>query len=102
MKSSCVLDGIKRRERVEKGKERDVFGRYGDKARLVVDALLEKFTDHDVRDIEDSKVLELPPFNDIGSRTQTRRGIFSGGDGYAEELKALEEAIYDAQDQKSA
>lgn len=93
---------LTRRERAEKVKKRDVFGHYGDKARLVLDGLLEKFADHGVQDIEDPKVLELPPFDRIGSRTQIRRGIFGGVDGYAEAVKALEEALYDAQEKKSA
>ena len=67
---------LTRRERAERVKRRDVFGRYGEKARLVLDALLDKFADHGVQDIEDPKILELPPFDQIGSRTQIRRGIF--------------------------
>lgn len=93
---------LTRRERAEHVKKQDVFGRYGDKARLVLDGLLEKFADHGVQDIEDPKVLELPPFDRLGSRTQIRRGIFGGVDGYADAVKALEEALYDAQEQKSA
>lgn len=93
---------LTRRERAERVKKRDVFGRYGGKARLVLDALLDKFADHGVRDIEDPKILELPPFDQIGSRTQIRRGIFGGADDYGEAVKALEAAIYDAPDQQSA
>lgn len=93
---------LTRRERAERVKKRDVFGRYGEKARLVLDALLDKFADHGVQDIEDPKILELPPFDQIGSRTQIRRGIFGGLDDYAKALKALEAAIYDAPNQQSA
>ena len=93
---------LTRRERAEQVKKRDVFGRYGETARLVLDGLLEKFADHGVQDIEDPKVLELPPFDRIGSRTQIRRGIFGGVDGYAEAVKSLEEALYDVPEQKSA
>lgn len=93
---------LTRRERAERVKKRDVFGRYGEKARQVLDALLDKFSDHGVQDIEDPKILELPPFDRIGSRTQIRRGIFGGVDDYAEAVKALEAAIYDAPDQQSA
>ncbi|MNW20920.1 hypothetical protein D3C71_2215500 [compost metagenome] len=35
--------------------------------------MLEKFADHGVQDIEDAKVLELPPFDQFGSKTQIRR-----------------------------
>ena len=69
---------LTRRERANNVKKRDVFGKYGEKARIVLEALLEKFADHGVQDIEDAKVLELPPFDQFGSKTQIRRGIFGG------------------------
>jgi type I restriction enzyme R subunit len=93
---------LTRRERAENVKRKDVFGRYGEKARLVLNALLDKFADHGVQDIEDPKILELPPFDLIGSRTQIRRGIFGGVNGYEEAVRALEVAIYDAPQRQSA
>lgn len=93
---------LTRRERVNNVKKRDVFGRYGDQARAVLEALLDKFADHGVQDIEDAKVLELPPFDQFGSKTQIRRGIFGGIDQYGEAVKVLERALYQAHEQKSA
>ncbi len=93
---------LTRRERAQNVKKRDVFGWYGDKARTVMEALLDKFADHGVQDIEDPKVLELPPFDQIGSKTQIRRGIFGSMDGYAQAVRALEDALYDASDRQSA
>ncbi len=46
------------------------------------------------RSIEDSKVLELPPFNKIGSKTQIRRGIFGGPEQYSAALTEFERQIY--------
>jgi len=37
--------------------------------------LLEKLAEHGVQDIENPKVLELPPFDQLGSKTQIRRGV---------------------------
>lgn len=91
---------LTRRERANNVKKRDVFGRYGDQARAVLDALLDKFADHGVQDIEDAKVLELPPFDQFGSKTQIRRGIFGGVDQYTQAVQALEQALYDAEDNK--
>jgi type I site-specific restriction endonuclease len=54
--------------------------KYGEQARAVLEALLDKFADHGVQDIEDAKVLELPPFDQFGSKTQIRRGIFGSVD----------------------
>lgn len=86
---------LTRRERANKVRKRDVFGRYGEQARAVLEALLEKFADHGVQDIEDPKILELPPFDQYGTKTEIRRGIFGGADQYAQAITELEQALYD-------
>lgn len=93
---------LTRRERANNVKKHDIFGRYGDQARAVLEALLEKFADHGVQDIEDAKVLELPPFDKFGSKTQIRRGIFGGIEQYAQAVQELEQAIYDQNEKKQA
>lgn len=91
---------LTRRERANKVKKRNVFGQYGEQARAVLDALLDKFADHGVQDIEDAKVLELPPFDQFGSKTQIRRGIFGSVERYSQAVQVLEEALYDTSEQK--
>ncbi|SDT89013.1 EcoAI/FtnUII family type I restriction enzme subunit R [Halopseudomonas salegens] len=86
---------LTRRERANNVKKRDVFGKYGDQARAVLEALLDKFADHGVQDIEDAKVLELPPFDQFGSKTQIRRGIFGSLEQYTQAIQELEKALYD-------
>ncbi len=86
---------LTRRERANQVKKRDIFGKYGEQARIVLEALLDKFADHGVQDIEDSKVLELPPFDQIGTKTQIRRGIFGSTENYAQAILELEQALYD-------
>ena len=93
---------LTRRERANQVKKRDVFGKYGDQARAVLEALPEKFADHGVQDIEDAKVLELPPFDEFGSKTQIRRGIFGSVEQYTHAVQELEQALYDTQIQQSA
>ncbi len=86
---------LTRRERANQVKKRDIFGKYGEQARTVLEALLDKFADHGVQDIEDPKVLELPPFDQIGTKTQIRRGIFGSTENYAQAVSDLEHALYD-------
>ncbi len=93
---------LTRRERANNVKKRDVFGQYGEQARSVLEALLEKFADHGVQDIEDAKVLELPPFDQFGSKTQIRRGIFGSVAQYTQAVQALEQAIYGQNELKQA
>lgn len=93
---------LTRRERANNVKKRDVFGKYGDQARAVLEALLDKFADHGVQDIEDTKVLELPPFDQFGSKTQIRRGIFGGVEQFTQAVQALEKALYEENEKKQA
>ncbi len=92
---------LTRRERANNIKKRDVFGKYGEQARAVLEVLLEKFADHGVQDIEDAKVLELPPFDQFGTKMQIRRGIFGGVEQYTKAIRELETALY-VTGQKSA
>jgi type I restriction enzyme, R subunit len=93
---------LTRRERANNVKKRDVFGKYGDQARAVLEALLDKFADHGVQDIEDAKVLELPPFDQFGSKTQIRRGIFGSVEQYTQALRELEQALYEQSELRKA
>lgn len=93
---------LTRRERANNVKKRDVFGKYGEQARVVLEALLDKFANHGVQDIEDAKVLELPPFDQFGSKTQIRRGIFGSVEQYTQAVHELEQALYDHNDIKQA
>ena len=88
---------LSRRERANNVRKRNYFGQYGEEARAVLEALLEKYADHGISDIEDPKILELPPFNKIGSKTQIRRGIFGGNERYSQALTELEQQIYQEQ-----
>jgi type I restriction enzyme R subunit len=110
-RAGCVRSGrprrlrpkpLTRRERANNVKKRDVFGKYGEQARAVLEALLDKFADHGVQDIEDAKVLELPPFDQFGSKTQIRRGIFGSVEQYTQAVHELEQALYDLFEQKQA
>ncbi|WP_306603108.1 EcoAI/FtnUII family type I restriction enzme subunit R [Azonexus sp.] len=93
---------LTRRERANNVKKRNVFGKYGEQARAVLEALLDKFADHGVQDVEDAKVLELPPFDQFGSKTQIRRGIFGSLEQYTQAVHELEQALYDIPEPKQA
>ena len=89
---------LTRAERVNNVKKRNYFAKYGDQARAVLEALLDKYADHGIADIEDAKILELPPFTQFGTRTQIRRSIFGGNDKFSEALTHLEKALYELQE----
>ncbi|WP_244624468.1 DEAD/DEAH box helicase family protein [Sphingomonas sp. So64.6b] len=86
---------LTRRERAEKVKKRNYFAKYGDKARAVLEALLEKYADEGVETIEDNKVLRLKPFTQLGTPTEIIRGAFGGKAAYEAALRELEDQIYE-------
>ena len=88
---------LTRRERANNVKKLNVFGKYGENIRAVLDALLEKYADHGIADIEDSTILELPPFTELGTKTQIRREIFGSNEKYSQAITDLENALYNRQ-----
>jgi type I restriction enzyme R subunit len=44
----------------------------------------------------------LPPFDQFGSKTQIRRGIFGSIEQYTQAVLELEQALYDLPEQKQA
>lgn len=85
---------LTRRERAENVKKRNYFTKYGDKARAVLEALLDKYADEGISTIEDTKVLRLQPFDRIGTPIEIIKGAFGGKDAYDAALTELEEQLY--------
>lgn len=85
---------LTRRERAEKVKKRNYFAKYGDKARAVLEALLDKYADEGVETIENAKVLRLQPFTQLGTPMEIIKGAFGGKDAYEAALRELEDQIY--------
>jgi type I restriction enzyme R subunit len=61
---------LTRRERVENVRKRDVFTKYGPQARAVLEALLDKYRDQGVMNLDDPRVLQIPPFDAMGTPFQ--------------------------------
>lgn len=64
---------LTRKERAEKVRKRNYFAKYGDKARAVLQKLLDKYQDEGVIDLNDPKVLSIAPFTQIGTPMQIVR-----------------------------
>ncbi|MER9843513.1 DEAD/DEAH box helicase family protein [Mesorhizobium australicum] len=85
---------LTRRERAEKVKKRNYFGKYSGKARAVLSALLDKYADEGITTIEEAKVLRLRPFTEIGTPLEIINGAFGGKLNYERALRELEDEIY--------
>lgn len=84
---------LTRRERAENVKKRDVFTKYGPQARAVLDALLEKYRDEGVLNLDDTNVLRIAPFSGMGSVVQLIKA-FGGKEGFEKAVHELQDAIY--------
>ncbi len=85
---------LTRRERAENVKKRNYFTKYGDSARSVLEALLDKYADEDIRAIEDMKVLKIHPFNEFGSPMEIINKSFKNKYNYLEAVRELEQELY--------
>jgi len=84
---------LTRRERAENVKKRDVFTKYGPQARAVLDALLAKYADEGVLNLDDANVLRIPPFSEMGSVVQLVCA-FGGKEGFDQAIHELQSALY--------
>jgi len=84
---------LTRRERVNNVKKRNYFGKYEGKARQVLEALLEKYADYGILNLEDEDILDHDPFNKIG-KPQKIVKLFGGPAQFEMAFKELENEIY--------
>ncbi len=84
---------LTRRERANNVKKRDVFTKYSPQARAVLDALLAKYADEGVLNLDDANVLKIPPISAMGSVVQLIKS-FGGKDGFDQAVRELQSALY--------
>lgn len=84
---------LSRKERAENVRKRNYFTKYGEQARKVLDALLDKYADTGIENIEDLKVLQLEPFAQMGTAPEIVKS-FGGKAAYIKAIRELEEQLY--------
>ena len=84
---------LTRRERAEKVKKRDVFTKYEQQARAVLGALLDKYADEGVIDLDDANVLRVPPLDRLGTPVELVRA-FGGKPDFERAVHDLQTALY--------
>ncbi|WP_444302795.1 EcoAI/FtnUII family type I restriction enzme subunit R [Leyella stercorea] len=84
---------LTRKERAENVKKRDVFNRYGAEARKVLEALLDKYANDGISQLENRMVLKLDLFRQMGSPANIAK-LFGGNKQYFSAVKELENLIY--------
>jgi type I restriction enzyme R subunit len=84
---------LTRRERANNVKKRDVFTKYGPQARAVLDALLEKYSDEGILNLDDANVLRIAPFSAMGSVVQLINA-FGGKEAFEKAVHELQDVLY--------
>jgi type I restriction enzyme, R subunit len=84
---------LTRRERAERVRKRDVFTKYGPTARKVLEALLQKYQDEGVLSIDDPRILQISPFDAMGTPMQLIRE-FGSREAFEKAVHELQSALY--------
>lgn len=84
---------LTRKERADNVKKRNYFGKYSNVAREVLEALLDKYMNEGISELESMEILKLDPFTKIGTPTKIIKA-FGGRDKYIQTVRELEKQIY--------
>ena len=84
---------LTRKERANNVKKRDFFSKYSGAAREVLEALLDKYMNTGIYEIEKTEILKLDPFIRLGKPAKIA-SYFGGKQGYLKAVEELEQAIY--------
>ncbi len=84
---------LTRRERANNVKKRDFLSKYSGVAREVLEALLDKYMNTGIYEIEKTEILKIDPFMKFGKPSKIAQ-YFGGKDGYLRAVRELEKAIY--------
>jgi len=86
---------LTRKERADQVKKRDYFTKYGDLARKVIAALLDKYSDDGGLDFENPEIIRQDPLSKIGTPVEIIRA-FGGRPAYDAAIHALTDELYKA------
>jgi len=84
---------LTRKERAEKVKKRNVFAKHGDKARAVLESLLQKYADSGITSVESLDILKVAPFTQHGTPIEIVK-LFGGKPEYLKTIRELETELY--------
>jgi type I restriction enzyme, R subunit len=87
---------LTRRQRADKVRQRNYFAKYGEQARAVLEALLEKYAQYGIERVEDINELATDPIRRYGTKLEIVNGIFGGKPKFEAAVRELEEQLYQA------
>lgn len=84
---------LTRKERANNVKKRDFLSKYSGVAREVLEALLDRYMNTGIYEIEKTEILQLDPFKKFGKPARIA-SYFGGKNGYLKAVKELEIELY--------
>ncbi len=84
---------LTRKERANNVRKRNYFAKYGEQIKKVLEALLDKYADEGITNIENIEVLRVNPFDEIGSPTEIINE-FGSKEKYLQAVRELEIELY--------
>lgn len=84
---------LTRRERAANVRKQNLFAKHGEKARAVLEALLDKYADAGLKSVESLEILKVSPLTTFGTPVEIIR-IFGGRDKYLDAIHELETHLY--------
>ncbi|AKH93622.1 EcoAI/FtnUII family type I restriction enzme subunit R [Elizabethkingia anophelis] len=84
---------LTRKERANNVKKRNYFTKYGDQTKAVLEALIDKYADEGIENIESMEILKVNPISEYGSPLEIIK-LFGGRNQYLNAVKELEKEIY--------
>ena len=85
---------LTRQERAANVRKRDVFTKYGPQARAVLEALLQKYQDEGILNLDDPRVLQIAPFDRMGTPIQLIKQFGTRAD-FERAVHELQSALYE-------
>ena len=86
---------LTRAERAGKVRQSDFFSKYSGPAREVLEALLDKYMNAGINEIESTEILKLDPFVKYGKPAKIA-SYFGGPKGYYAAVEEMEKMLYEA------
>ena len=84
---------LTRQDRAQRIRKRNYFARYGDQARAIMEALLDKYADQGIEAIESPDALKIVPFPQLGTPVEIIRA-FGGRAQFRAALRDFEAQLY--------
>ncbi len=84
---------LTRKERANNVKKRNYFTKYSEQSRKVLEALLDKYSDEGIDNLESMEILKVKPLTDFGSAVEIINQ-FGNKNSYLFAVKELEQEIY--------